>query len=154
MRLRTRLFLPIALFCVLAGVAGADVKKRWELDFKHDRPEHYTYTSPLGKASNFWYFTYTVTNNTPQVCPLIVDVALHVDKRNYQQPGFYPVEEAAIIAHADGLEGYSLGIQKEIIEDFKKRHKYLTKSDLRKVPVLQPGESVHCLAMFADKAYR
>lgn len=154
MNLSSRIILPALAVVLCASVAGADVKKRWELDFKHDRPEHYTFTSPLGNASNFWYITYTVTNNTPQACPQYVDIALRVDTRNYQQPGFYPVEEAAIIAHADGLEGYSVGIQKEIIEDFKKRRKYLTKSDLRAIKVLQPGESIHCLAMFEDKQYR
>lgn len=151
---RSRFALPAVLVALFAGVAGADQKKRWELDFKHERPEHYTYTSPMGATSNYWYFVYTVTNNTPQAVPLIVDVALHVDKRNYQESGFYPVEEMAIIAHADRMEGYNAGIQREMIEDFKKRRKYLNDADLRKISMLQPGESVHCLAMFKDMEYR
>lgn len=154
MRFGSRFVLTSTVLACIAGVAGADVKKRWELTFDHERPEHYTYRSPLGVESNFWYFVYTVTNGTPQACPLIVDVALHVDGRNWQQPGFYPVEENAIIAEADRMGGYAVGIQKELIEDFKKRRKYLNKSDQRKVGVLQPGESVHCLAIFQDKGYR
>ncbi len=154
MRFGSRFVMTSAVLACIAGVAGADVKKRWELTFDHERPEHYTYRTPLGEESNFWYFVYTVTNNTPQACPLIVDVALHVDGRNWQQPGFYPVEENSIIAEADRMGGYSTGIQKELIEDFKKRRKYLNKGDQRKVGVLQPGESVHCLAIFQDKGYR
>ncbi|MCC6742218.1 MAG: hypothetical protein IT452_24570 [Planctomycetia bacterium] len=154
MRFGSRFLLSTAFLACAATVARADVKKRWELTFDHERPEHYTYRTPLGKEKNFWYFVYTVTNNTPQACPLIVDVALHVDGRNWQQPGFYPVEENAIIAEADRMGGYSTGIQKELIEDFKKRRKYLNKSDQRAVGVLQPGESVHCRAIFEDKGYR
>jgi hypothetical protein len=148
-----RIAAALAVLAV-AGVARADVKKRWELQFDHDRPEHYSYTSPMGKVKNFWYVTYTVTNGTTQACPLIVDVALRVDLKHYQQPGFWPLEEQTIIAHADRMEGYSIGIQKELIEDFKKRRKYLNASDQRKITVLQPGESVHCIALFEDKAYR
>lgn len=154
MRLPSRIVLSAAFVAILAGVTRADVKKRWELDFKHDRPEHYSYTSPIEKVANFWYLTFTVTNNTPQAVPYIVDVTLRVDVRNYLEAGFYPIEEHAIIAHADGLEGYNMGTQKEIVEDFKKTRKYLNPSDLRKIPVLQPGEKVHCLAMFPDKGYR
>ncbi|MEK7469474.1 MAG: hypothetical protein AAB074_19040 [Planctomycetota bacterium] len=154
MRFGSRFLLSMAVLAVFAGVARADVKKRWELTFDHERPEHYTFRSPMGKEKNYWYFVYRVTNNTPQTCPLIVDVSLHVDGRNWQQAGFYPVEENAIIAEADRMGGYSVGIQKELIEDFKKRRKYLNKGDQRKVGVLLPGESVHCLAIFEDKAYR
>jgi hypothetical protein len=154
MRFGSRFLLSAAFVAIFAGVGQADVKKRWELTFDHERPEHYTFRSPLGDQKNYWYFVYTVTNNTVQACPLIVDVSLHVDGRNWQQPGFYPIEEQAIIAEADRMGGYSVGIQKELIEDFKKRRKYLNKGDQRKVGVLQPGEAVHCLAIFEDKGYR
>jgi hypothetical protein len=154
MLLRSRIALTAPIVLALAGIVGADQKKRWELDFSHERPEHYTYTSPLGKASTYWYFVYTVTNNTPQAVPLIVDVELRVDQKVYQHPGFYPVEEAQIIAHADKLEGYSLGIQKEIIEDHKKKRRFLNRADLRQIPVLQSGEKVHCIMMYEDQRHR
>ncbi|MCE9581395.1 MAG: hypothetical protein K8T20_02645 [Planctomycetes bacterium] len=154
MRFGSRFLLSAAMLASVAGLARADVKKRWELTFDHERPEHFTYRSPMGEAKNFWYFVYTVTNKTPQACPLIVDVTLHVDGRNFQQGGFYPVEEAAMIAECDGLKGYAVGVQKDLIEDFKKRHKYLDKHDLRAIPVLQPEEAVHCIAIFEDKGYR
>ena len=85
MRFGSRFLLSAALMASIAGSARADVKKRWELSFDHERPEHFTYRSPLGAAKNFWYLVYTVTNNTPQACPLNVDVSLHVDGRNWQQ---------------------------------------------------------------------
>lgn len=154
MRLGSRMFLSAAMVAAIGGIARADVKKRWELDFTHQRPEHFTFRSPLGKETNYIYMVYTVTNNTPQVCPLIVDVALLVDGREWQQPGFYPVEEEQVIADADNLRGYSVGIQKELIQDFKKRHKYLNKSDMRAIGTLAPGETVHCLAIFRDMAFR
>ncbi|KAF0239746.1 MAG: hypothetical protein FD180_5185 [Planctomycetota bacterium] len=154
MRFGSRFLLSTAFLAMFAGVGRADVKKRWELDFDHERPEHYTFRSPMGHQKTYWYVVWRVTNNTPQACPLIVDVSLHVDGRNWQTAGFYPVEENAIIAEADRMGGYSVGIQKELIEDFKKRRKYLNKGDMRKVGVLQAGESVHCLSIFEDKGYR
>ncbi|NUN50862.1 MAG: hypothetical protein HUU15_18805 [Candidatus Brocadiae bacterium] len=162
MGFRSRIVVPMALVAMCAGAAKADVKKRWELEFSHERPEHFTYRSPMGTQKNFIYLVYSVTNKTPQICPVIFDVALQVDKRNYQQAGFWPIEEQAMIAEADRMTGYSEGVRKEIIEDLKKRKKYLNGRDLRslgadkpgKLPTIAPGETIHCIAVFEDLAFR
>ena len=62
MRFGSRFLLSAALVACIAGVSRADVKKRWELTFDHERPEHFTFRSPMGHEKNFWYFVYTVTN--------------------------------------------------------------------------------------------
>lgn len=73
-------FAALALVCAISTAAHAQVKERWKLDYKMEsKPRIFTKRSPLDLLTNYWYFTFSVTNNTDQRVPMLIDIMLYVE---------------------------------------------------------------------------
>jgi hypothetical protein len=190
------------LFLLAAGAAQAQIRERWRLDYKMEgKPRIYTHRNALDDLTNYWYFTYTVTNKTDQRVPCLIDVMLYVESgktmlhdvakvdliktksvfdapvpytRPYEKQLYgrfynstiYPEAEYDIIIndlklgnrlkdkelndHVEGIIKGNRGIQEESILAFKKAYRYLNPREIRQKQWIQPGESVHGIAIFTD----
>lgn len=71
----------------LAGVSFAQVKERWRLEWKLESdPRIYTHRFPGDTYVNYWYFSYSVKNNTLEPVPLMLDALLYVETGTDMQP--------------------------------------------------------------------
>ncbi len=77
-RIRTVLALFAVLFAA-AGVCHAQVRDRWHLDWKNEKPEMFLYRTPDDKIETYWFVSYDVYNPTHESIPLILDVVLYVE---------------------------------------------------------------------------
>jgi hypothetical protein len=96
----------VALVGVLAGAnlcqAQAHVHDRWKLDYSHEKPTMYSYRYPTGELENFWYVYYTLTNNTANTIPLMVDLTLYIETGRELQADLRKVDpESARAAASD-----------------------------------------------------
>lgn len=90
-----------ALILVGAMAAGAEaqVKERWKLDYKMEgKPRIYTHRNALDQLTNYWYFTYSVTNNTDQRVPMLIDLMLYVEVGKTMQ---HDVDKVSLIKTKD-----------------------------------------------------
>jgi hypothetical protein len=62
-----------------ATIAEAQTKDRWRLTYEQDKPKIYTYRDALDHRENYWYFTFTVSNPTDEVVPLLLDLMIFVE---------------------------------------------------------------------------
>lgn len=59
--------------------ADAQIHQRWKLDYSMEKPQIHTHRAATGELENFWWFAYTLENNTTQVVPLLVDIMLYTE---------------------------------------------------------------------------
>jgi hypothetical protein len=153
----------LIIFCQLLD---AQVKQRWQMQFKHDTPEIYVYRDPAGKVTPCLYFTFQITNDTKRPIPIVLDITLKVDVgkelladpekiepvkkkfRRYYTSIICPDVEEEIIKKHSGIAGKSTPVIVKLIEEFKKNNKYLNLRELRMKIFIQPGESLHAIAIF------
>jgi hypothetical protein len=71
--------LPLSILLAVSAAlpCTAQVRTRWELDFTHSKPALFPYRGPLGRAENYWYVTYRITNSTQVIVPIQMDMALY-----------------------------------------------------------------------------
>jgi hypothetical protein len=71
----------LAVTAILAVAPGceAQTKNRWRLLYEQEKPKIYTYRNDLDQLENLWYFTFTLTNPTEEVVPLLVDLMMYVE---------------------------------------------------------------------------
>lgn len=90
----------LALSIVLGagGLAEAQVKNRWRLQWGNEKPTVFTYRSPGDRYENFWYVIYTLENvaemNQHEIAPLIFDVMLYTESGKELQNDFRKVDPA------------------------------------------------------------
>ena len=87
----------IAVVLSLDPSANAEVRKRWALDFDHDKPNTFTYRYQNGKSTNVWYMTYHVKNNSEMEAPLVFDLFLRTNR-------------GKMVHHADAVDGPGTGV--------------------------------------------
>lgn len=76
--MKKAIVLAAALLCS-AAAAQAQTQPRWKLDYDAEKPQIFTYRDGLDNLENYWFFTYTLANNTDRTIPLLVDLMLYTD---------------------------------------------------------------------------
>lgn len=143
----------VALMFVLDGVSsGTGLYVRWFIDYEGQKPDMFTYVDAAGNRENFWYVTYTLTNNGEIDAPLNVDLTLRDERARYYHMGFYPQVEAQIIASVEHLTGLAKPIQEERVAALKAQGRYMSASEQRAKGTLKVKESLHGIAVFAGVA--
>lgn len=66
-------------FLALAAAAEAQIKNRWRIEWKNSKPKTYAHYDRLGRLTNYWYFTYELTNPTEDRVPILVDIMLYIE---------------------------------------------------------------------------
>jgi hypothetical protein len=93
--------LALALGLPLASQAEAQVKNRWRLHWDNEKPQIHTYRSPADKYENYWYFTFTLSNKTDEIVPLIVDVHLYTESGKELQDDHLKVDPQSLKSERD-----------------------------------------------------
>ncbi len=93
----------VALVVLVAstGLAEAQVKNRWRLQWSNEKPQIYTYRTPADSYENFWFFTYTLENTTDEIIPLITDVILYTESGKELQNDFRKIDSPIIKEERD-----------------------------------------------------
>lgn len=128
--------------------ANADVRKRWSLDFEHDKPNTFTYRYKNGRSTNVWYMTYHVKNNSEMEAPLIFDLFARTDRGKMVHQGWYPHIVARIAQKLEGLGPLDSAALDAAIEKLNGDKKYLDMSKIRQKGVLAPGEEFWGIVLF------
>ncbi len=71
--------LTAAVVLSIAAVSEAQTKPRWKLEFEAEKPQIYTHRSDIERLENFWFVTFTLTNRTDQVVPVLLDIMLYTE---------------------------------------------------------------------------
>jgi hypothetical protein len=117
----------IALFFAAADVAEAQVRNRWRLDWRNDKPEMFVYRTPDDKIETYWFVTFDIYNPSEETIPLILDVVLYVETGKEMMHDVRKVESDTI---------------KDVLA-----------SDKYDILVLKTGEKVFGLVTFRDDKY-
>jgi hypothetical protein len=88
--------LALSILLAGAGLAEAQVKNRWRLQWSNEKPTIFTYRSPSDRYENFWYVIYTIENvgamNNEEIAPLIFDIMLYTESGKELQNDFRKVD--------------------------------------------------------------
>ncbi len=68
-----------AAFASAPLASDAQIHQRWKLDYSMEKPQIHTHRAPTGDLEDYWWFAYTLTNNTEQVVPLLTDIVLYAE---------------------------------------------------------------------------
>jgi hypothetical protein len=71
--------LTSALVLSSLAAAEAQTKPRWKLEWEHTKPQIYTHRNDVDRLENIWFFTYTITNATDEVIPILLDLMLYTE---------------------------------------------------------------------------
>lgn len=167
------------LFTHLAPLSHAQVaraKVRWRLEFKllgKEKPDIYTHTDPLGKAENYWYVWFELSNrgevNMGENAPTTyLDIMMHTEhgmllesdvrkidpKYAVHRGNFYlcivpdPSVERQIIKQLSDSGDLNEGVFEEKLDQWKKEGKYLNISEIHRLGVMKPGQTITGVAIF------
>ncbi|MFA5793708.1 MAG: hypothetical protein WC980_01365 [Candidatus Brocadiia bacterium] len=142
------------------------LKQRWELDITYQPLKIFTFTDPAGANSYYWFFKYTLTNNTKESIKLNLDVCLKADIRlktdeklsgyfpqlasRFYQDSIYPVVERELISAEEKLAGFPAAMREDTIIKYKKGLRYMNCKDLREKREILAGEKIEAMAIFTD----
>jgi hypothetical protein len=156
-------FLLAALFVIsltLPILGYVELKKRWQIDFEYKPLKTYKLVDATG-GKNYYYFVYTLANNSDKPAPLGIDVCLKVDlnspdlvamgyphKNKYYQDSLRPSVENEIIYGEENLLGFSVGIRKDRVKELKDKLCYLNCLEIRNKKEILPNEKIIGLAIF------
>ncbi len=90
---------------------------RWRLEFKNDVPKEIILTEPDGTKRVYWYFRYTVRNNTDRDISYMVKIKMVIDKT---KPGIPTSQVPQIFANAKIPS--TVADKKEYIESLQTYH--------------------------------
>ena len=69
----------LLVLLVTANLAEAQVRDRWHLDWKNEKPEMFLYRTPDNKIEVYWFLRYEVVNRSSVPAPIIVDPIFYVE---------------------------------------------------------------------------
>jgi hypothetical protein len=71
--------MALLVLLVAANLAEAQVRDRWHLDWKNEKPQMFVYRTPDDKIEVYWYLRYEVVNRSSRPVPIIVDPIMYVE---------------------------------------------------------------------------
>lgn len=79
MRRLVGLVAALAFTFAFAAAAEAQIKNRWRIEWKNSKPKTYSHYDKFGNLTNYWYFTYELTNPTDDRVPILVDIMMYIE---------------------------------------------------------------------------